>query len=181
MKHLKKIVCLTFITLILFPSLGLSQNSATTDSVQNKLVNAAREIMSTTNTCALITIDNKGIPRVRTMDPFLPENDFTVWFGTNPKSRKVDQIKNNPKVTLYYLDSDDSGYVTIHGIAQIINDEVEKEKRWKDEWNAFYKNKTNDYVLIKVSPKWMEVISYTHGIVSNTSTWEPPVVIFDSN
>lgn len=177
---LKRTIYLAFLTLILFPSLGLSQNSETNDSLKNKVVNAAREIISSTNTCALITIDNEGIPRVRTMDPFLPENDFTVWFGTNPKTRKVDQIKNNPKVTLYYLASDDSGYVTIHGIAEIVNDEVEKEKRWKDEWEAFYQNKTNDYVLIKVSPKWMEVISYTHGIVSNTKTWEPPVVIFDS-
>lgn len=177
---LKKTICLAFITLILLPVFGLSQNSEITDSLKNKLVNAARDIISSTTTCALITIDNKGIPRVRTMDPFPPENDFTVWFGTNPRSRKVAQIKNNPKVTLYFLDSDDSGYVTIHGTAQIVNNEVEKEKRWKDEWKAFYKNKSNDYVLIKVSPIWMEVISYTHGIVSNTATWQPPVVRFDS-
>ena len=174
-----KIICLAFVTLTLFPSVGLSQSSETTDETRNKSIKAAREIMNLANTCALITIDDKGIPRVRTMDPFPPENDFTVWFGTNNKSRKVEQIKNNPKVTLYYLDNDDSGYVTIHGIAQIVNDELEKEKRWKDEWKAFYKNKTNDYVLIKVSPKWMEVISYTRGIVSNTATWEPPVVNFD--
>ncbi len=180
MKLLKKSILLTVLILILFSSPGFSQKSESTDSLRNELINAAREIMTSVNTCALITIDNEGSPRVRVMDPFPPENDFTVWFGTNPKSRKVDQIKNNPKVTLYYLDSDESGYVTINGIARIVNDEAEKEKRWKDEWSAFYQNKTNDYLLIKVTPERMEVVSYTRGIVGNTITWEPPAVIFDS-
>ena len=180
MKLLIKSIWLTFSILILLPSNGLSQKSESTDSLKNELINAAREIMTSVNTCALITIDYEGSPRVRVMDPFLPENDFTVWFGTNSKSRKVDQIKNNPKVTLYYLDSDESGYVTIHGIAQIVNDKLEKEKRWKDEWEAFYQNKTNDYRLIKVSPEWMEVISYSRDIFGDSITWEPPAVIFDS-
>ena len=52
--------------------------------------------MISAKTCALITLDSEGRPRVRVMDPFIPENDFTVWFGTNPKTRKVEQIKNNP-------------------------------------------------------------------------------------
>jgi general stress protein 26 len=180
MKLLIKSIWLTLSILMLLPSHGLSQKSESTDSLKNELINAAREIMTSVNTCALITIDYEGSPRVRVMDPFLPENDFTVWFGTNPKSRKVDQIKNNPKVTLYYLDSDESGYVTIHGIARIVNDRVEKDKRWKDEWEAFYQNKTNDYLLIKVSPEWMEVISYSRGIFGDSITWEPPAVIFDS-
>jgi len=179
MKLLKKSIYLIFPILLLIPSKGFCQNIEPKDLSNNKLKNAAKEIMTSAGTCALITIDQEGRPRVRVMDPFLPENDFTVWFGTNPKSRKVDQIKKNPKVTLYYLDSDGSGYVMIHGVAQIVDNQKEKEKRWKVEWEAFYPNKLEDYLLIKVSPKWMEVISYTRGIVGNPTTWEPPSVLFD--
>ena len=181
MKTLKKSIFLTFVIVTIFCFSGFSQKPELNDSIKNKLTTAAKEIMNSANTCALISIDNSGIPRVRMMDPFPPENDFTVWFGTNPKSRKVDQIRNNPIVTLYYVESNESGYVTIHGKASIINDEAEKQNRWKEEWNAFYQNKTDDYILIKVSPVWMEVISYAHGIVSDNSTWEPHVVKFDSN
>lgn len=181
MKHFKKSIWLSFVMLLLFSFPGFSQTSASEDSQRDELMNAAREIMTSANTCALITVDKEGSPAARTMDPFLPENDFTVWFGTNTRSRKVIQIKNNPMVTLYYLASDESGYVTIHGKAQLVNDESEKEKRWKEEWNAFYQNKTEDYLLIKVSPEWMEVISYTRGITGNASTWDPPIVRFDSN
>jgi general stress protein 26 len=113
------------------------------------------------------------------MEPFLPESDFTIWLGTNPKSRKVNQIKNNPKVTLYYLDKNSLGYAVIHGTAKLINDQSEKNKRWKTEWDAYYPNNTDDYQLIKVSPEKMEVISYTHDIIGDPTTWKVPVVIFN--
>jgi general stress protein 26 len=180
MKHLKKSIWLTFVILILFSSFGFSQKSESSDSLKNELKIAAREIMNSVRNCALITLDAEGNPGVRTMEPFPPENDFTVWFGTGPKSRKVSQIKNNPNVTLYYVDNDESGYVAMHGIAQIVNDESEKEKRWKEEWKAYYQNRTDAYILIKVSPEWMEVISYSRGIVGNALTWDPPVIMFNS-
>jgi general stress protein 26 len=141
---------------------------------------AAREIMTAAGTCALITLDENNIPMVRAMSPFLPENDFTVWFGTNPKSRKVNQIKRNPNVTLYYLDKDASGYVVVHGTAQLVDDQKEKEKHWKAEWDAFYPNKTDAYLLIKVSPKSIEISSNPRGITADPQTWQTPVVKFDS-
>ncbi len=163
---------------LLTTTAGLSQNTKSTDSSTSKLRVAAREIMTSTETCALITLDDEGLPRVRTMDPFLPESDFTVWFGTNSKSRKVAQIKKDPRVTLYYLEKDRSGYVMLHGMAELVNNPEEKEKRWKDEWTDFYPNKSDDYLLIKVSPEWMEVISYKHGIQGDPVTWEPPRITF---
>lgn len=146
-----------------------------------ELQNAARDIIAGTSTCALITVDKSGLPMVRVMDPFPPENDFTVWFGTNPKSGKVSQIKSNPNVTLYYFNKSASGYVVIHGIANLVNDPSEKNNRWKTEWEAFYPNRTDAYLLIKVSPEWMEVVSYEHGIIGDPTTWETPKVFFPKN
>ena len=181
MKTLRKFIYLILPILLLIPFTGYSQNIEPTDSSNSKLISAAREIMIAAGTCALITLDEEGRPRVRAMDPFTPESDLTVWFGTNAKSRKVNQINKDPRVTLYYLDSDASGYVMIHGTAQLVDNQKEKEKRWKDEWEAFYPNKTEGYLLIKVTPIWMEISSTTRGIVGDTTTWQPPIVIFDSN
>ena len=181
MKHLSKSICILFLTLLFIPFLNFSQNLPPKDATNIKLMTAAREIMIATGTCALITLDEEGRPRVRVMDPFLPENDFTVWFGTNPKSRKVNQIKKNPKVTLYYLDSDATGYVMIHGTAQLVDDQKEKEKHWKPEWKDFYPNKKDGYLLIKVSPEWMEIISESRGINGDPKTWQPPVVLFEKH
>lgn len=148
------------------------------DILSTKLLKVAREIMVAANTCALITLDNEGQPRVRTMDAFDPEEELIVWFGTNPRSRKIQEIQKNNNVTLYYLDGDDTGYVTIHGEAHIVNNPSEKERHWKEEWHAFYPNKNEDYVLIKVVPSWLEVISETRGILGDPKTWQPPRVYF---
>jgi len=159
--------------------LGISQNKVSSHSVNLKLLVAAREIMIDAGTCALITLDDEGKSRARTMDALIPEDDFTVWFGTNSSSRKVAQIKNDPRVTLYYFDTKTQGYVVIAGIAQLITDSTLKEKYWKEEWEAFYPNKQKDFMLIKVSPQWLEILSPAHGIYNNPVTWQPPVVIFD--
>ena len=98
------------------------------------------------------------------------ENDFIIWFGTNVKSRKVSEIHNNPKVTVYYESTNSSGYLTVCGIAQIIEDSKEKSRLWKKEWENFFTDKDN-FVLIKVIPYKLEIISYKHGINGDKETW----------
>ena len=180
MKCLNTSIWLTLVILLAFASPGFSQKSESHDSINNTLKIAAREIMNSGRNCALITLDKDGNPSVRTMEPFPPEDDFTVWFGTGPQTRKVRQIRNNPNVTIYYTDSDGSGYVAMHGKAQIVNDQSVKDNKWKEAWKAYYKNKTDAYILIKVFPTWMEVISYSRGIVGDATTWDPPVMMFSS-
>jgi general stress protein 26 len=179
LKQLKTSIYLLLV-LIIIPSTGFGQERVKSDSSNNTLIVAAREIMTSAATCAFITLDQEGRPRARVMDPFMPESDFTVWLGTNSNSRKVDQIKNDPRVTLYYLKDDASGYVVIHGTAYLVNDQEEKDKRWKKEWEAFYPDNRKAYLLIKIIPEWMEVISYAHGITGDPVSWEPPKVVFDS-
>ncbi|MDT7830815.1 pyridoxamine 5'-phosphate oxidase family protein [Flavobacteriaceae bacterium S356] len=141
----------------------------------------AREIMVASKNCALITVDSSGVANARAMDPFLPEEDFTVWMATNPKSKKVQDILNNPKVTLYYFDKNDPGYVTIQGNATLINDADKKEKFWKEEWKNFYKDRKTDYLLIKVIPRKLNVISERHRILGDSITWRAPEINFNTN
>ena len=140
---------------------------------------AAKEIISGASTCALITLDSEGAPRARAMDPFPLEEDFTVWFGTNSNSRKVTQIKNDPRVTLYYLSKDATGYVIISGKAVLVDDQKTKDHYWKEKWKDFYPESRDNYLLIKVIPHWMEVLSPTHNIYNDSITWQPPVLRFE--
>ena len=179
MKTVKGFVCIAIIILISIPFNGFGQitEQESTNS-EPHLIAAAKEIISSSGSCALITLDDEGVPRVRAMDPFAPEEDLTIWFGSNSRSRKVEQINKDPRVSLYYLDKDVSGYVIIQGRARLVNDPEEKEKRWKAEWEAFYPDKTEDYLLIEVTPIWMEVLSPPRGISADSVTWQPPVVNF---
>src|SRR5262245_42658145 len=83
-----------------YQSSGQQQKTWTRDA----LIAEAREIMTTTRYCALITTDGSGRAQARTMDAFAPDDKMVVWFGTNPLSRKVAEIRRHPRVTLYYFD-----------------------------------------------------------------------------
>jgi|ERR1044072_3820521 general stress protein 26 len=142
------------------------------------LISAAREIMITARYCALITTDSAGRVHARTMDAFSPEADMKVWLGTNSKSRKVKEIRHHPRVTLYYFVREDQAYVSLTGTARLINDEREKAARFKDEWKAFYPDRTGDYLLIEFTPEKLEVVSVKKGIVGDARTWHTPTVLF---
>jgi general stress protein 26 len=143
---------------------------------RDQLIAAAREVMSAARYCALITLDSSGRPHARTLDPFPAEADMVVWLGTNPRTRKVAEIRRNPRVALYYFDREGQAYVTISGIARLVNDSKEKAKRWKDEWKDFYPDRAKDYLLIEVKPERLEVVSVKKGIVGDSLTWKPPSV-----
>lgn len=145
---------------------------------RDALISAAREVMTTTRYCALITTGRNGRAHARTMDAFAPEDDMTVWLATNPRSRKVAEIRRNPKVTLYYFDRDSAAYVTIYGIARLVNDKGEKAKRWKEDWKTFYPDRDKSYLLIKVTPERLEVVNVNKGIVGTSPTWQPLSVDF---
>src|SRR5256885_15646624 len=145
---------------------------------QAELVAAARSIMTAARYCALITLDSSSHPQARTLDPFPPDENMVVWLGTNPRSRKVADIRRNPRVTLYYFDRESQAYVTISGTARLVNDPKEKAKRWKDEWKDFYPDRAKDYLLIAVKPERLEVVNVKKGIVGDPITWKPPSVNF---
>ena len=162
------------IILFLLSATCFSQSEYT----ETQLKETAKKVIGNSLSCTLITVDEEGAPRARAMDGFPVEDDFTIWFGTKANTRKVDQIKNDPRVTLYYLSSDNSGYVVISGKAELIEEAEMKKKYWKKEWEQFYSDKDKDYLLIKVTPIWMEVLSPPHGINNDPITWKPPVVEF---
>jgi general stress protein 26 len=172
-------IALLVIFVMITPHCVLSQEKVPEIPTRAKLIEFAREVMDTARYCALITIDEAGLPRARVMDPFPPEDDMAVWLGTNPKSRKVDQIRKNPHVMLYYFETKGLSYVTIAGTAQLVDDPEEKSRRWKEGWEALYPNRGNAYLLIEVTPQRLEVFSPVHGINGDPGTWTPPSVEFD--
>lgn len=146
---------------------------------KQSLQEIAREVIVASKNCALITVDSLGVAQARAMDPFLPEEDFTIWMATNPKSKKVKEIQHNSKVTLYYFDKNNPGYVTIQGEAFLVDSLEEKKRFWKEEWENFYKDRTTNYLLIKIVPSKLNVISEKHHILGDSITWESPRVEFD--
>jgi len=149
----------------------------TSKTPKMSLKEIAKELMVHAESAALITVDSTGVAHVRAMDPFLPEDNFTVWMGTNPKSLKVSQIQKNKLVSLYYFDKESASYITLQGVATIVNAKDKKKQYWKKEWKNFYKNTTTDYLLIKFVPNKAKIISEKHQVLGDSITWDAPKLI----
>lgn len=140
---------------------------------EKEVLQVADSIIKSAYYATLITLDKKGQPRARIIEPFLPEKNHIIWIGTNPKSRKVTQLKNNSKATLHYFDKNKLAYVSLMGNAFLVNNDSIKQVKFKKGWDAFYPNKKTDFLLIKFVPKTLELISITDGYTGNKTTWKP--------
>ena len=143
-----------------------------------EVIAAAKDVMQTARYATLITIGDNGQPQARIVDPLLPEGDFTVWIGTNPLTRKVAEIRRDPRVTLLYFNAAAGEYVTVLGTATLVTDSAEKARHWKGDWAAYYKDgpRGEGYLLLRVRPNRLEVVSPRHGMVNDPKTWRPITV-----
>jgi general stress protein 26 len=143
-----------------------------------RVVAAARDVMQKARFCTMVTLGRDGHPQARVVDPFAPEGELTVWIATRPVTRKVREIERDGRVTLLYFDASAQAYVTVLGRADIVRDRAEKARRWKAEWKAFYadENRGEDYLLIRVRPLRLEILSPGHGLSNDPKTWQPVAV-----
>lgn len=139
------------------------------------VVAVAKQLMERARYCALVTTGPDGRAEARIMDAFSPEADLTVWLATNAAARKVEQIRKNPQVTLFYWDKASFGYVTLIGEATLVDDPAEKAKHWKEEWSDFYADGSRgaDYLLIRVRPLRLEIVSMADGLLNDPETGRP--------
>jgi general stress protein 26 len=158
---------------VTFPSNLYAQSSFNRDTI----FIAALEIIKETTYCALVTIDSTGQPQVRTMNPFPANDELITWFATSRTSRKVREIKNNPKVCVYYADHlTAKGYVNITGTAEVIEDKELLIKMKRDYWENI-PNWQDIFVLIKVVPETIEVINYRHGLNNDPVSFRAPSIV----
>lgn len=162
------------LTFSFFDSAVNGQSSANRDTI----IIAAHEIINETTYCALVTVDSSGQPQIRTMNPFPVKDEFVIWFATSRTSRKVKEIKNNPKVCVYFADHlTAKGYANINGSASVIDDRELLIKMKRDYWDGI-QDWQNRFVLIKIIPTSIEIINYKHGLNNDPNTLKAPMISF---
>jgi general stress protein 26 len=178
MKKLRSPWILPLLALAILPSARAEEAKKPPVLDRAALLAAARQIMTAQTYCALVTIDETGRPQVRTMNPFPPDEDMVVWFATNTRSLKARQMRQDPRVTLYYADHHTAtGYVALAGKAELIEDMAEILKRKRAYWDQAFPGLKN-LVLIKVVPERLDVVNYAAGTQPDPETWRPPFVEF---
>jgi len=100
-------------------------------------------------------------PRVRTVSPIV-EDDMSIWVTTRSTSRKVKQLRENPKICLAFVELPDGDKAAIViGEALIIPDIENKKRVWNlapfDLYEQFpHGPDSSDFCLLKIIAKRIE-------------------------
>jgi len=143
-----------------------------------QLLAKARELMKATEYCFFITESSGGHPHARLMQPYDPEADLTMYFGASPRSRKVQELCKQPKVSLAFYDQQQAAYVTLLGAAATTDDPVLRQKYWRANWNDLFPGgpESADYTLIKFVPERIEMMNYAHQAMPQPYSLHPTIL-----
>lgn len=136
------------------------------DSVARRIVDAARY-------ATFVTVDAEGRPQARTVQPRAPLSGWSIWFATNPRTRKVREVAANARVALHYFDPATDSYVAVTGRARVVRDRATQNAMWDPAWSSFYPDRERGVVLIAVDADRVEVVAPTLGVDSDPATWRP--------
>jgi general stress protein 26 len=145
---------------------------------RSQVMAAARAIMLEARYCTFITIGPNGQPQARVVDAAASDSGFVVWIGTNRVTRKVADIRKDPRVTLMFFNAAGQEYVTVIGKAVVDDDMANKKAHWKPTWGTMVKDEYRgaDFTLIRVQPSKLEVSSVKRGIFNDPINWRPAIV-----
>ncbi len=88
---------------------------------------------------------------------------FASWLGTNTSSRKVGDIRKDPRICLYYTDTAAFEGLGLQGTVEEVFDQDVRTAIWDDAWEMYYPGgrEGGDFTLLRFKP---ERGRYYHGL-----------------
>ena len=121
----------------------MSQAEDERDRVEvSRLLAGAMRAIASVRYCWLATEAKAGgRDAMRPMGQLPPEpgdNDWTIRFVTDGRSRKASDIRRAGKVALIFQHDADDAYVAVTGVATLRQDASEVSRRWKNAYNRYF-------------------------------------------
>lgn len=111
-------------------------------------IETVRDLIKGIDTAMFTTLAPEGLVS-RPMKTQEVEFDGDLWFLTKKDTSKFDEILHDPRVNVVYAGK---SYVSIRGMARIVNDLEKKKEFWNAGYEAFLKTGYDDpnVILIQV-------------------------------
>jgi general stress protein 26 len=111
------------------------------DAAVNPLLAGAAKTIRAVRYCWLLTAADKGLVHGRPMGRLLHEpgeDEWTIRFVVDGRSRKVAEVERDGEVTLIFQDDTHDGYATLSGCATLLREEAEIRRRWKPAFETYF-------------------------------------------
>ncbi len=135
----------------------------TTHEKQAENVRKLRELIKGIDVAMLTTAEDDGSLRCRPMLALDFEFDGDLYFFTKVSATKVDEVKRDQHVCVFYVASEDQRYVSMSGLARLLRDRAKIEEFWTPELKAWFPDGLKDPELALL---WISV--------TQAEYWEGP-------
>ena len=129
----------------------MEKNLQSTEALE-KFTKLAKEI----NVCMFITNNNADAQsHTRPMATIEVEENGTLWFFTDVRSIKVEEVQKEQEVHLTYAHPGKESYLDVWGGASVIRDRQQIKDKWSPIVKAWFPNGDEDpnLALLKVIPR----------------------------
>ncbi len=126
------------------------------------------ELMKVMQDAYLGTVDGDGFPQMRVMGNLRNkeqcriaeelfaghDEDFLIYMLTSHSSDKMQQIRANSKVSVYFCNSAEFHTLLLVGNAEEIDDLDLKKRIWQDDWKIHWPGGPEDpeFIMLKLLP-----------------------------
>jgi general stress protein 26 len=120
----------------------------------NRDLGKLKEMLKDIDFCMLTTLDDQGDLHSRPMSLNSDIDDTgTLWFFTSANSLKAHEISTTPKVNASFANTDSHQYVSVSGIAELVNDRNKIKELWKPILKAWFPDgpDQSDLALLKIT------------------------------
>jgi general stress protein 26 len=112
-----------------------------------------KKLANEISVCMFIT-NNEDNNHTRPMATIKVEDNGTLWFFTDVRSIKVEEVSSNKSVHLVYAHPGKESYMDVWGNATVITDKQQIKDKWSPIVKAWFPNGVDDpnLSLLKVTP-----------------------------
>ena len=131
------------------------------DGEVSRLLAGAAKTIARVRYCWLVTEVESGGNSARPMGLLsdADENDWTIRFLTDSRSRKASHIRRAGKLGLIFQHDEDDAFVLLSGRASLIETASEVCRLWKSAYTAYFPTETDraNAIFVEVNAERMEL------------------------
>lgn len=124
-------------------------------------------LMKSISFCMLSNWDGRRL-RSRPMGAFVRPDEGAIYFFTDDRTHKEDEIRHYPKVCLAFADVRRQKYVSVSGTAEISCELSKMQELWAIPAKVWWRTPDNPHIrLIKVTPEDLEYWDAPGNLISS--------------
>lgn len=121
---------------------------------QKEALKKFKKLAEEIRVCMFITNADGGLDHTRPMSTIEVEEDGSLWFFTDIRSIKVEEVATEKQVHLTYAHPGKESYMDVRGTAKIVTDKQQIKDKWSPIVKAWFPDGADDpnIALLKVQP-----------------------------